>query len=72
MNSREQFEIICRQCGLSGYTEPLYDFFLATWEASRACMEVELPDWHYQNGSSAVFVSDIKAAIESQGIKVKV
>jgi len=45
------------------YYRALWTGYKSGWKASRK--SIVIPDWHYQNGSSAVFVSDIVDAIRN-------
>lgn len=82
MNSREQFEkwavskrySIQKTEGMDQYASLTTEFCWASWQASRECIEVDLPplsprfepDIGYDSGIAAC-----KEALEAQGIKVK-
>ena len=84
MDSREKFEawviriLIIDQCqdqttvhrNGDGYVDDEIEMMWEAWQAARADIVVELPEYHY-HGCPCVLVDEVIAAIQSQGVGVK-
>ncbi|EMS8795798.1 hypothetical protein ABDJ68_001475 [Enterobacter ludwigii] len=77
--SRKQFEQTYEQLRKDGQTINLWDVWSMAWQASRAAIEIELPDaadyWNGTEGHEILnhrqLMADSADAIRAAGIKVK-
>lgn len=80
MTSREQFELQCRNGLINGglavfengvYVSELTRAVWAGWKASRAAIEIELPEEESLGCHAIYYAEDVIEAIEQSGLKVK-
>lgn len=79
MTSREQFEAWCinhlvsitKTPGSESYNNPRTIGMWRAWQASRAAIEIELPEEESIGCTNGYYAADVVEAIESAGLKVK-
>lgn len=74
-SSREQFEEWFTQMvdGMPENMVKIFDDMLFTaWQASRAAIEIELPDWVSFGARAAIDYDDTVSCLSYYGLKVKV
>ena len=77
MTSREQFEAWATNAGFivttknDGYLYPATNSAWQAWRASRAAIEIELPEEESFGCTTGYYAEDVIEAIEQAGLKVK-
>lgn len=70
-SSREKFEEWVKDNLHPSASNAVIRIAWSAWQASRQCIEVELPEWFVDKVNAVYDRDEVEQAIESAGIKIK-